>query len=159
MMPVIRVSDDVVNILKKYAIPLEDTHDSVLRRILNEYDMLKSNRVSSAQFPSSHETQTQTSSYGKFPRPHVEREAKWIIEALTQLGGSAHAGIVISQIEKNHGNEFTKEDMKTIPSGEIRWVKKVNWARYDMAKGGLLNPNSPRGVWELTEKGKKYYKI
>jgi hypothetical protein len=48
--------------------------------------------------------------------------------------------------------------METIPSGETRWVKKVNWARYDMAMGGLLNPNSPRGVWDLTEKGKIYYK-
>jgi hypothetical protein len=158
MMPVIRVSDDVVNILKKYAVPLEDTHDSVLRRILNEYDMLKSNKIPSDIFPSSLVPRIRPTSHGKFPRPHVEREAKWIIEALTRLGGNAHAGIVISQIERTHANDFTEEDMETIPSGETRWVKKVNWARYDMAMGGLLNPNSPRGVWELTEKGEIYYK-
>ena len=40
-MPVIRVSDYVMNILKKYAIPLEDNADSVLRKILEEYDELK----------------------------------------------------------------------------------------------------------------------
>lgn len=36
-MPVIRVSDEVMEILKKFAIPLEDTPDSVLRRILKDY--------------------------------------------------------------------------------------------------------------------------
>jgi len=158
MMPVIRVSDDVINILKKYAVPLEDTHDSVLRRILNEYDMLKSNKNTREINPSNLIPHTFPSSYGKFPRPHVEREAKWIIETLTRLGGNAPANIVINQIEKTHANEFTEEDLETIPSGETRWVKKVNWARYDMKMGGLLNPNSPRGAWELTEKGRNYYK-
>jgi predicted transcriptional regulator len=36
-MPVIRVSDEVMKILKKFATPLEDTPDSVLRRILKDY--------------------------------------------------------------------------------------------------------------------------
>ena len=41
MMPVIRISDDVMELLKKFAVPLEDTPDSVLRKILNDYTRLK----------------------------------------------------------------------------------------------------------------------
>ena len=41
MMPVIRISEDVMDMLKKFAVPLEDTPDSVLRRILGDYAHLK----------------------------------------------------------------------------------------------------------------------
>ena len=44
MMPVIRISDDVMDMLKKFAIPLEDTPDSVLRRILDDYTNIKNTR-------------------------------------------------------------------------------------------------------------------
>jgi hypothetical protein len=159
-MPVIRVSDEVINILKKYAVPLEDTHDSVLRRILVDYDVLKS---------SENETSTQTSQgitrnekiiqspNIKFPRPQVEREARWIVGALNSMEGKSTAKDVLKFIEKVYSIDFTDEDFETLTSGETRWIKRVNWARYDMVQGGLLNENSPRGIWELTEKGKTYY--
>lgn len=163
-MPVIRVSDYVMDILKKYAIPLEDNPDSVLRKILEEYNDLKHKienvPTSADKTISTRREKTFTSdmiSRASFPRDYVERYARWIIASLFPLGGSADAKTVISQIQKTFKDEFTKKELGVLPSGEFRWIKNVNWARYDMVRGGLLNENAPYGIWELTEKGKTYY--
>jgi hypothetical protein len=163
MMPVIRISDDVMDMLKKFAIPLEDTPDSVLRRILNDYTEIKKTKPqdnpTSAQRIAEHlrvNPRTATPSI-KYPRRHAERCARWIIAALTDRGGSAKAEEVTSYIEKVFGREFTAKERESIPSGEIRWLKKVHFSRLDMVRGGLLNEDAPRGVWELTEKGKTFY--
>jgi hypothetical protein len=164
MMPVIRISDDVMDMLKNFAIPLEDTPDSVLRRILNDYTKIKKTEPRENPIPVQRMVEhlrvnprTATSSV-KFPRRNVERYARWIIAALTNLGGNAKAEEVISYIEKVFDREFTAKEQESIPSGDIRWFKKVHWARYDMARGGLLNENAAHGIWELTEKGKTFYK-
>jgi hypothetical protein len=165
-MPVIRISDYVMNILKKYAIPLEDNADSVLRKILEEYNEMKHKaitQVSSNQniSPASREKRLTSNSLSRlsFPRGYAKRYARWIISSLSFLGGSADAQTVISNIQKTFKHQLTEKDLETLPSGEMRWVKNVNWARYDMVKGGLLNENAPYGIWELTEKGINYYDI
>ncbi|MGO9621437.1 MAG: winged helix-turn-helix domain-containing protein [Desulfobaccales bacterium] len=162
-MPVIRVSDYVMEILKKYAIPLEDNPDSVLRRILDEYASIKQNNgnltakvLDTSNFPRLITSAASTAKIN-FPRAYAKRYARWIISSLEALGGNADAQTVISQISKVFGHEFSNKDQETLPSGETRWVKNVNWARYDMVKGGLLNADAPYGIWELTEKGKSYY--
>ena len=135
-MPVIRVSDEVINILKKYAIPLEDTHDSVLRRVLSEYDTLKSIKTK-PRIQTSHSTVREkkiipSNNSDKFPRPQAEREARWIVEALNSMEGKGTAKDVINFIEKVYSKDFTDEDFETLTSGETRWIKRVNWARYDI---------------------------
>ena len=35
-----------------------------------------------------------------------------------------------------------------------RWEKTFHWARWEMIKDGLLKPDSPRGTWEISEKGR-----
>jgi restriction system protein len=161
MMPVIRISDDVMDMLKKFAIPLEDTPDSVLRRLLKDYAEIK-NQENLATFQEGPEkprvTSPMVSTSIRFPRKNVERYARWIVAALMGLGGTARAEEITSYIEKVFGREFTSKERESISSGETRWFKNVHWARYDMARGGLLNEDAPHGVWELTEKGKIFYK-
>jgi len=38
-----------------------------------------------------------------------------------------------------------------------RWVNTARWARQKMVEKGLLAKDSPWGIWEITEKGRKYY--
>ncbi len=160
MMPVIRISDDVMDMLKKFAIPLEDTPDSVLRRILDDYTKIK-NQENPTTFQKRPEklrvTLRTVTPSNKFPRKTVERYARWIVAALVNLGGTARAEEITSHIGKIFGREFTSRERESISSGETRWLKNVHWARYDMARGGLLNEDAPHGVWELTEKGKTFY--
>ncbi|MGO9580778.1 MAG: winged helix-turn-helix domain-containing protein [Desulfobaccales bacterium] len=155
MMPVIRISDDVMEILKKFAIPLEDTPDSVLRKILNDYARLKNqSELSPSNIP--HEKGVTAGGQKLIPSSR-EKETRWIIDSLISLGGSAKAEMVTSHINKVFGREFSDRENELLPLGEPRWHKNVHWARYYMAKAGLLNDDAPHGVWELTEKGKTYY--
>ncbi len=174
-MPVIRISDEVMNMLKIFAEPLVDTPDTVLRKILDDYGKMKeiADHGKSVPFPRangplrvslprsipsnmlpSRDRNIEVKLYAK----SVERYARWIIAALGNIGGNARAEEVTNHIRKVFGQEFTEWDRETISSGQTRWEKHVHWARFYMARSGLLNGNAPRGVWELTEKGKTFYK-
>jgi restriction system protein len=37
-----------------------------------------------------------------------------------------------------------------------RWRNAAQWARNSMVNEGLLKKDSPRGVWEISDKGKQY---
>ena len=36
----------------------------------------------------------------------------------------------------------------------LRWRNAAQWARHSMVKDGLLKDDSPRGVWEIADKGR-----
>ena len=40
-------------------------------------------------------------------------------------------------------------------STQKRWENTIQWCRNGMVTEGLLSSNSPRGIWEITAKGKK----
>src|SRR5208337_5312900 len=112
MMPVIRISDDVMDMLKKFAVPLEDTPDSVLRKILKDYTDMKEIGNQGNPVPSQETTEHLRISLpraipsNKFPRRCYERYARWIVVALEDLGGSARAEEVRTYIQKVFGREF-----------------------------------------------------
>lgn len=151
-MPVIRISDYVFQLIKNFAIPLEDTPDSALKRILEDYSRIKS------------ETSGYQSNNKEVARsePIIIEESiakydRWISDSLVSLGGKAKGNEVIAHIKEAYKHEFSSTDRETLPSGEMRWVKNVNWARYDMAKKGVLVKDSPNSVLELTEKSKNLH--
>lgn len=76
-----------------------------------------------------------------------------VIDALIGLGGSGRPGEVMDLIAEQM-NISDKEQDDTISSGESRFKKNVNWARFYLAKAGLIDA-STRGVWSLTEEGRK----
>lgn len=83
-----------------------------------------------------------------------------ILQSLVELGGSAPANNVLDHVEKIMGNRLNAYDRQTLPSDPriLRWKNNAHWARFAMVKEGLLSPNSPRGIWEITESGRKYLK-
>ena len=40
----------------------------------------------------------------------------------------------------------------------LRWRNAAQWARNSMVQEGLLKADSPRGVWEITDKGREMLK-
>jgi hypothetical protein len=160
MMPVIRVSDKVIEILEKFARPFKDTPNSTLERVLEEYARMKLQGVTAPReervMKGPRYTPSQRAEHPQYPRPHAEKYVRLIIASLKSLGGRASAQEVIAHIYRNFRDQFDPEDLESIRSGDTRWTKKVNWARYDMVQGGLLKKDSPRGIWELTEKGISY---
>ena len=51
--------------------------------------------------------------------------------------------------------ELQEVDLEPLSSSpdNPRWRNAAQWARYSMVKKGLLKSDSPRGIWELTDKG------
>lgn len=52
-------------------------------------------------------------------------------------------------------NNYDRQRLNSPPAYEVRWRNTVEWSRYRMVRDGLLRGDSPRGVWELTPRGRR----
>ncbi len=75
-----------------------------------------------------------------------------IISALKALGGSARPVEVTDRVAQDLGVS-DEEQSELTSSGVQRFYNRVAWARFYLAKAGILDA-SRRGVWTLTEKGR-----
>ncbi|MFH1788708.1 MAG: winged helix-turn-helix domain-containing protein [Candidatus Altiarchaeota archaeon] len=83
-----------------------------------------------------------------------------IIGALREMGGKGKTKDVLRIVEKRMRGILKKIDYDKLPSGmDTRWSNAAMWERQEMVDEGLLKPSreSGRGIWEITEKGKRYY--
>ena len=79
-----------------------------------------------------------------------------ILEAVFELGGTGRVNDVLGMVEKKLQPVLPKEDYQPLPSGnDIRWHNRAQWARKRLIGKGLLKADSPWGIWELTEEGKR----
>ena len=79
-----------------------------------------------------------------------------ILKALVELGGSAAISDVLKKVEKSMKEILKPVDYETLSSGhDIRWRNAAQFARNTMVGKGLLKSNSPWGIWEITEAGRK----
>lgn len=76
-----------------------------------------------------------------------------VLDALRALGNSGTANEVIERVAKdaNLSDDRLNEEL---PSGELRFRNQVQWARFYLAEEGLID-RSQRGVWSLSERGRK----
>ena len=80
-----------------------------------------------------------------------------LVEALRDLGGSARPAEVRQAIAAKLG--LSDETLtETMQSGLPRFDNQVAWARFYLAKAGIIDASS-RGVWTLTEKGRQLDKF
>jgi hypothetical protein len=81
-----------------------------------------------------------------------------ILEALIELGGEAHAKDVLERVHAKMENILNSYDYEDLSSNnQKRWENTALWVKYRMVKEGFLDRNVPRGVWRITEKGRKFY--
>lgn len=78
-----------------------------------------------------------------------------ILESLFELGGKASSKEVERKIEEKMKRYFRPDDLRAVSSGQIRWRKRLHWCRYFMVRDGLLRDDSPRGIWEITDQGRR----
>jgi restriction system protein len=80
-----------------------------------------------------------------------------ILEALVELGGQAPVSKVLERVYEKVRHNLTPQDLQTLPSGEdVRWRNAAMWARNKLKDQGLIAANSPRGIWEITDAGRRY---
>ena len=84
-----------------------------------------------------------------------------ILESLVELGGSAKGSQVLEIVFKKMKGKLNERDLESPPSepSTPRWLKNAHWCRFSLVrKHKFLNPDSPRGVWEITDSGRNYLK-
>ncbi|MCS7005918.1 MAG: winged helix-turn-helix domain-containing protein [Cytophagales bacterium] len=81
-----------------------------------------------------------------------------ILRALVKLGGSAKTSNVLNEVYEEVKHKLKTADFEELPSGgkKIRWRNAACWERKSMVEEGLLERYSPRGIWTITEKGRKF---
>jgi hypothetical protein len=166
--PVVRLSDETWAALKKWAEPLEDSPDDVIRRLLEFVERASDKALSDAR---RHGPRTDPAPFdpARIDPARIDSERRPlrrtrgvtpqrefrepVLDALVELGGGAPAKRVLELVEHHMRSVMTEGDYEELRSGGPRWHKAANWARYVLARDGLVQRNSPRGTWELTDEG------
>jgi Mrr N-terminal domain/SeqA protein N-terminal domain len=79
-----------------------------------------------------------------------------ILSVLVDAGGSGAANDVINALWGRMGDSFKPLDLERLEMGEVRWRNRARFARLRMTQQGLLDSKAPRGIWMITEAGRKY---
>lgn len=148
-MPTIRIDDEVWKELQKMAQPFVDSPNDVLRRLLS-LDGKASTVPPVATLKPTVSRQVQN----KTVSGHEYRKA--ILECLLAIGGRATAHDVLEAVEQKMKPRFTREDYGLLRYGQIRWRTNAMYERKHMVMEGLLKRDSPRGIWEISDKGRQW---
>ena len=142
-MPVIRISEALFKEVQKYAEPLVDDFESTLWKLL---------RLGS----STTKARRRTSSVSRGEMTPVREFWRPTLEALVESGGRAERTEVHKAVEKKMTGRLKQSDLARNRDGTIKWSKHLDYQRLAMVHEGLLQRNSARGVWEITENGKRW---
>lgn len=88
-----------------------------------------------------------------------------ILISLLEVGGTAPAQRVLDAVSRKMEGILNESDHQGLPSrvgaqgrarGDgVRWRNTARWCRNDLADEGLIRRPPRRGVWELTEAGRR----
>lgn len=82
-----------------------------------------------------------------------------LLEALVELGGAAEMRAVLDKLHPQMASVLKAIDHEPLPSGPKtgpRWRNTAQWARNTLRERGLLKNDSPHGLWEITEAGRRW---
>lgn len=81
-----------------------------------------------------------------------------ILEALVELGGGAPTGDVLELVGKKMKSMLNEYDYQSLPSDprSVRWRKTAQWCRHTLVRKELMKKDSPRGVWEISDAGRRW---
>lgn len=161
-MPVIRITDATWDRLKRWAIPLEDTPEDAVRKVIDAAEEHLKCRPGMISTGAKKEIKLKISDKGKLRKGMKIPQKSYripILETLYELGGSASMRDVLNVVEQKMKGLLSDVDYQKVPSGtDVRWRNTAAWERFELVKDGLLKANSPSGVWELTSKGEQEIK-
>jgi restriction system protein len=106
------------------------------------------------------ETRAERRNLGKLRkgmRTPTEAYYQPILQALDEMGGSGQTADVLDRVGQIMKGVLKDVDYQPLASSpdNLRWRNAAQWARNSMVQDGLLKSDSPRGVWEITDKGRE----
>ena len=144
----IRIDDEVWDRIKAEAEPLEDTPNSVLRRIFKLPDRKR-------KTPPTPPKTREESPHDQMPATEYVEP---ILEAILELGGQAKVADILGRLEATLVPRLMPKDLEPTRSGRIRWQDRAQSMRYHLIRDGLLERDSPRGYWTISRQGRKWLK-
>ncbi|MBI4218643.1 MAG: winged helix-turn-helix domain-containing protein [Chloroflexi bacterium] len=116
--------------------------------------------AAAAESQEDEETKAERRDLGRLRRGLRTPEAMYqrpILQALSEMRGSGKVADVIDRVGKLMKPILKEVDYDPLASSPDmpRWRNTAQWARNAMVKEGLLKADSPRGVWEMTEAGRR----
>ena len=175
-MPTIRISDRSWERLKTWAEPLVDTADSALEKALDAAERSRGStpkprkppvppkpglsavgpsRVGtprSQEFAVPSRPGLSAAKLAKLPQKEFREP---LLLAVYELGGSAQVRELRLILRDRMKSRLLPGDFEHVSGGVERWWNAACWMRHDLVNEGYFRKGSPRGVWELSEKGIK----
>ncbi len=166
MSPTIRVDDDVYEALQERGIAFVDTPNSVLRRLMGLGD-----QEDQPEGPTTAERSSGPAGRSKAPPRRrsarkrkraptgtILREEEYeipLLQVLADREGSGPAGEVIDALGEMLDGKLMEKDRERLNSGRVRWQNRAQFVRLRLVEAGDLKQDSPRGVWEISDQGRK----
>jgi len=76
------------------------------------------------------------------------------------MEGSGKMSGVLNKVFEKMKERLNPRDFQKVPSGtSIRWKNATQWQRQRLIIEGYLKKDSPRGIWEITDEGRKFYEM
>lgn len=79
-----------------------------------------------------------------------------ILQALVEMGGRGAAATVTDRVGELVKGRLTELDYANVKSGQVRWRNKTAFCRNELKNQGLLRSDSPQGIWEISEAGRRW---
>lgn len=81
-----------------------------------------------------------------------------ILESLIESGGRGKAGEILNKVFEKKKGVLKSADFVKIGRGQEKiWKNQARWQRGTLRKQGCLKKDSPTGIWEITDAGRKLY--
>lgn len=167
MFHTVEVDDEVMSALKAEAEPFVDTPNSVLRRKFGLQDgggsPAEARGLSNSQGREEARSvrQADRSRRTRVPSGQLLPESEYqlpILKVLESNGGRAATREVVAAVGEMVESKLRPLDREETARGGLRWESRVQFARLDLVRHGLLEAESPRGVWELSDRGREHLK-
>ncbi len=144
---------DKANTLIEYGKRLKDFREKV-KTLQREWQTIFSERI-----PTRRQKRQTKERLKRGLRTPEESYVMSILESIIELGGKAKAKDVLNLVYKKMKNVLNSYDYEPLQSNpkEQRWKNAARWTRDILVNEGLLAKDSPRGIWEITDKGRKLY--
>ena len=81
-----------------------------------------------------------------------------ILQVLIEMGGRGERKQVLEQVGAVMASRLRDYDRETLKDGSLRWKKTAEFQCTEMRKVRLLKSGSRKGLWEISDQGRAYWK-
>jgi Mrr N-terminal domain len=145
----VQLSESTFSRLQRLAIPLVDTIESVIEKLI---DYRENEHSDQPQEPDTHGS-TESEEFYQLPEKAFRIP---LLETMYELGGKAHPDEVKRLQYAKVVSLLGPGDLREASAGGPRWWHSTQWNRNHMKNEGLFKSDSRKSIWELTDEGINY---